>query len=564
MKVVVLTSLIILVVSRLTSGLKANDPPRWEFSGQMSFNSQWYHMSSDPENPVRPRQPGDLHRAMFTPTLTYGEFRFPFRVIFSSRQTNSTTLKAPSQSFRQFIQNPVNTFSVAPSYKWAKALIGTQSVRYSSLTTGNARLFGAAVELTPGNWNLSAFHGTSQRVIQPDSLLRIPGAFQRNFTAAKLGYGKENGLHFFFNLAVMDDDQGSLTETNSKLRPKEGMAVSLTTGIPVGSYLLWKNEVAISYHTHDKRADTYTFDSAWNPFSLFYSPTIASRSDYALQSSLSYNRSMFDMDLQMKYIGDGFMAPGFPYLQTDRLDVTLSPGFRVWNNRINFSFTAGYRQNNLSNSKLQTTRQLLTGMNANIRFNENLGASARFSNFGIRTGVAQDTLRMEIISTTLSASPWVNLNVENGTHRLSASFSFDNSEDTNLMTGQQTDRQTYSAFASHTFVFNNQPMDTEFSISYLQNNGHFGMTQFTVQPGMVYRFFNNTLHSSMRLAYNQSRIMDHEADRSFMLRPGLRYTLARQWTARVDASVRMYRYGNGQNRSGFTENRLRTTISYRF
>jgi hypothetical protein len=236
-------------------------------SGQMGISSQWYSMESDPSFLISPRRPGNLHRFVMTPVLSAGELVMPVSIIFSSRQTNVVTFQAPVQNFSQFLQNPLNTFRVTPTYKWARGIIGSQVVNYSSLTTGDAKVFGASFELTPGDWTISAFAGTLRRAIEPDSLLRIPGSYARRFRAAKIGYGKEHAFHVYLNAAVMDDDEGSIGSpllSHSPpqgwsgfafpLRPQKGLAGSLQVGLPIGSSIQWKNEMAVSVFTRDKLA----------------------------------------------------------------------------------------------------------------------------------------------------------------------------------------------------------------------------------------------------------------------------------------------------------------------
>lgn len=99
------------------------------------------------------------------------------------------------------------------------------------------------------------------------------------------------------------------------------------------------------------------------------------------------------------------MAPGFPYMQTDRMDITFSPRLRILENRVVMSATVGYRKNNLSNTKLQTSSQLLMAMQVNATFTPQAGVNGSFSNFGMRTTHSMDTLRMEMIATSVSLAP---------------------------------------------------------------------------------------------------------------------------------------------------------------
>lgn len=555
--------ILLLLAPRFIYAKKEKESPVWKISGGLNLSSQWYSINSEGPDGIRPRQPRDLHRVMFTPTLQAGDFQLPVTVVFSSRQTNSISMQATSQSFAQFMTNPMNTFSIAPSWKWAKAVIGSQTVSYSDFTTGNSRLFGAAMELTPGKWTLAAFHGISQRAIEPDSLLRIPGAFQRNFTAARAGYGSPNGFQLFVNMAYMNDDPENVPDASEKLKPQQGLATSLVVAIPLGAYILWSNEAAVSFFTKDKNAESYSFNQGTIPF-LFLKPRISSRTDHAFQSSVSYRRTVFSLNLKATYVGDGFMAPGFPYMQTDRMDITFSPRLRILENRVVMSATVGYRKNNLSNTKLQTSSQLLMAMQVNATFTPQAGVNGSFSNFGMRTTHSMDTLRMEMIATSVSLAPWWHIKAHYGTHQISASLSLDHTEETNLVTARQMDRQTFSVLLNHSFLFDNRPMNTEFAVSYMNNNAMMGVRNYHIQPGLSYRLWNRKMQSSLRFAYINSKMAEHTPDHSFMIRPGIRLLLSRQWTARADASIRVYRYGSARDLTGFTENIFRTSVNYRF
>ncbi len=193
-------------------------------------------------------------------------------------------------SFSQFLRNPLHTFRIAPSYKWIQADIGSQVLHHSSFTTGDTKLFGAGLALTPGKWNIAVFTGTSQRAIEPDSLRRIPGLYERRFKAAKIGYGREEAFHIALNAAYMNDDPASLTHIPSAVRPQEGLATSLVLGIPLFRNILWRSEVAGSVFTRDTRSDIHQ-DSKLEELEPIFNIHQSSRADFAGESSIMYRRT---------------------------------------------------------------------------------------------------------------------------------------------------------------------------------------------------------------------------------------------------------------------------------
>lgn len=535
-----------------------------QVSGQLGFNSQWYSMQSDAPELIYARRPSDLYRVMISPVFYAGDFRLPVTIVFSSRQTNTISFPAPEQTFSQFLRNPLNTFRLAPSYKWATATLGSQVLRHSSFTTGDVKMFGAGMELTPGRWSISVFSGTSQRAIEPDSLRRIPGLYERQFRAAKFGYGREDAFHVSLNAAQMKDDPASLTATPPAVRPQEGLATSLVVGIPFFGNIMWRTEIAGSVFTRDTRAGLHQ-DTKLEELDPLIDLRHSTRADFAGESSIVYRKPTWGIGLKAVYIGDGFVAPGFPYLQTDRIDFTIDPNFRLFDNKLIVQGSFGYRQNNLSDTKLQTSNHALASVNANLTISEAFGLSARYSNFGIRTGFSYDTLRLEVVSKSYGLSPYINLTGKNGAHRINTSVSFDEFEDTNLISGQQVTQQSLSSFFNHQYLLNDLPLTTSFSVNYLSRlNQLWGLNSFTVQLGSTYRFYNNKMHPSVSLAFNRSSVGDYTPDSAWMIRPGFRYVINRQLTARIDGSIRLYRYGTSRPGTSYTENLFRTALNYRF
>ena len=501
----------------------------------------------------------------------------PVSIIFSSRQTNVITFQAPVQNFSQFLQNPLNTFRVTPTYKWARGIIGSQVVNYSSLTTGDAKVFGAGFELTPGDWTISAFAGTLRRAIEPDSLLRIPGSYARRFRAAKIGYGKEHAFHVYLNAAVMDDDEGSIgtplplysppqgwSGFAFPLRPQKGLAGSLQVGLPIGSSIHWKNEMAVSVFTRDKLAGLVDSLSG-SPIGLLTDLRQSTRTDFSGQSSISLNRPAWGLTLRALYIGDGFVAPGFPYLQTDRFDITLDPRFRLFDSKVLVQGSIGYRRNNLSETKSQTSSQLLASVNMNVHLSPTAGFSLRYANFGMRTGFMLDTLRLEVVSKSLSFSPYLHLSSTGGTHRLQTSFSLDDYQDTNLLTGQQRDQQTFSLLVHYSFAFSGRPLSLEATARHMKNNNpDLGLQNLLVQGGGSYRFSQRKMQASFRVGYSTSSTGNFTPDNALLFRPGFRYNVTSQLSASFDGSIRLFRYGSARPDASFTENLFRTSVGYRF
>ncbi|MCX6187850.1 MAG: hypothetical protein NTU43_12825, partial [Bacteroidetes bacterium] len=159
---------------------------------------------------------------------------------------------------------------------------------------------------------------------------------------------------------------------------------SIDYKIKMGKQYAIKGEVAVSAFTRDTRSKEVTFykPSVDIPVEIFKIQE-SSRLDYASALSITKEGKIFRMKISGKYIGDGFVPLGYPFMQTDRFEVSIEPGFTLFKNKLQFSSSIGKRINNLSGIKAATTTQTIGFANINYQFTQRFSMAASFNNFAM-------------------------------------------------------------------------------------------------------------------------------------------------------------------------------------
>src|SRR5690606_6444178 len=146
------------------------------FNGSINLNTVGYHVTG-----IEQRR--DPFNWFLTGSLNVDLFGYSAPLSFSYSNTN--------KSFSQ----PFNQFSFAPSYKWAKAYIGYNSMTFSNYTLAGHIFLGGGLELSPGNWRISTMYGRLKKEVPfhlEDSLRYHDASYKRMGYGLKLGY-ESNG-----------------------------------------------------------------------------------------------------------------------------------------------------------------------------------------------------------------------------------------------------------------------------------------------------------------------------------------------------------------------------------
>ena len=553
--------LLILFVILNSTIFLASGQDKVKITGDIGLYGDFYKMNVTGDSSLQPRRPGTLTRLLFNPTITYGDFSLPFTVMLSPQQTNVVTPIGDPKNFIQFIQNPLNNVGIAPKYKWIQLLLGTQTPHYSDLTLGNVPVFGAGFNLTPGKFRLSFFKGVSQRAIEMDTTKNIAGSYKRNFYSAKIGVGYEDSSHIYLIAAKIQDDTASIKSRPIDVMPQSGIVTSLDYRINFGKKFYIKGEVAGSAFTRDTRAKEWDI-IAQLPKAVFIIQE-SSRADYASNITIGKTGKIFGIKLVGSYIGDGFVPVGYPFMQTDKLEVTVEPMLNLFKNKLNLSGSLGQRVNNLSGARGSTATQTIGFANINAQISDGFGISGNFSNYGFRNTVLNDTFRVEMVTMSFGVSPTFTISGPKAIHSFSLSYNQDQFRDYNVVSGALNNNDSRTALVSYTLAFTTNPLTLNLMVSNFENTTSLGkLTMNSINVGGSYGFFKNKLTASLAESATQSGLSIYTPSLQIMTIAGLRYKMLKNLSFNITGSINDFKYGTEKPGAAFRENLLRSSIIY--
>ena len=554
---------IILVIPR-TSYSQLDSADEFRFYGNTSLSADFYSMNESGPGNVRARRPATLMRLVVNTGMNYGKFSMPFTMVLSSNQTNFTTPQAPDQSIWQYFQNPMNRITLSPKYDWAQLHLGQYIPDYSDLSTGNTPVFGAGMDLRPGNFQVAAFYGNSQRAIEPDSTSGLPGAFAQRFFATRLAYIGDDGGNVGLNFVRVFDDTNSVDSYPINRFPSSGLLTSLNFEIPVAELLKFYGEGGICYFTRNLFSDDIESDEL-EFIPDFLNPKYSSRIDYAAKGGLLIKQDIWEIDLSAMYIGDGYEPLGYRFMQSDRIEYTVAPKVRLFDNKLMLRGSIGQRFNNISETKSESSTQLIGSVGAYARITDQLSLAADFSNYGVRNNIDIDTLRIEMVSRAFSITPGYTIRSDYMTHQINATYSHDDFTDFNTVTGRFRSNVTQSLMASYAVRFNEFPLSANISANHVENDLDVGALELNaLNLGGSYSFMDNKLQPSLRFSLSQNSIGNNTSDIKFGVRAGIRYEIIDDLMLRLSANINSYDYGSIRNNMAYTETFIQTTLSYRF
>jgi hypothetical protein len=554
-------------------------------AGSVTLTGDVYDFSSQGTIPVGSRRPPTLFRTILNPVVTVGNaISLPFTIMFSSRETSTITPPIANQTPSQFLLNAANSFGVSPKIGWAEFHLGSHTPQFSELTAGDVQIFGLGFDLKPGNFRFAASAGIAQRAVETDTTAFTRGAYARYLYAASVGY--MNGeTEVALNLLRARDDPSSITELRERLvvapdtadptyrdtiytrsplmpLPEEGLVTTISARVPVAEGATISGEAGASLFTRDMLASTIGERAA--ALNSLVRQRTSSRVDGAGKLTATLQRETWGISATGLYIGPGYATLGYPYLQPDRLEFTVAPSVRLFENKLNVAATFGHRTNNLTQSEGATTTQILASANVNAELAEGLTLATGYTNFGITTDVTNDTFKIRSIAQSFNFTPAYVIAGEDLIHTISATLALDDYNDLNPISGAQSSNNTKSATVAYAIAFTGIPLSSDVNGTYLINDMPAGALSIeSISVGFGYSFLNGALAPSFSVSYTGSRPEGATADTELGVRLAATWRITPKLRLNVTASVNSYDYGSAHPSGSFRENLLRTALSWR-
>lgn len=547
----------------------------------MGISYEGYGLDKTPENSTpdfyQQRQPWNLFRFSFDPTISVGQWVIPFNFNFSTPPNNFTIPSAGGkQSVWQYLTNPANSFGIAPKIGTTQILLGTQYLKYSDLSTGDLGIFGVGVNLAPGKFRIKLFDGVSQdpvNYIAPTILPPNPGvigAYQRNQWMGQIGL-EQTGKYFVgFNFVHASDLQNSVTSLPlSPIEPQENMVVSFLATATTANGWNYHVELGQSFHTLDLIVPLSV--SPVEDLRPLISSHTSTDKDNAVMLGIDKKGKDWEIGAKFNYYGAGYYTAGFPLMSNDRMEYLGNTRFNAWKKKINVVGSIGERLGNLSHtSGPSTTNQIIANVNVFTQFTDRFSLNMNFNNFGFNVpGLSA----YKSVSNELSINPTYTWSSSKMNNLLSGTYTLSKYNETTISGTTQNNTQTALLLYVPT-VFTSK-VNPDFSIMWFENTSTpaIKLTLLNGTAGVTWKT-SKTFSLKAQLQYNISTISPNTADKNLLATGSFNWSIYKKLSWQFALTGNLYHYGSdllGSNlvptymgNPQYFESTLRTGLQYKF
>jgi len=537
-----------------------------DFSGSVGVFYEVYDFSQENYSNFRARFPDNLLRINAQATLNLGKyFSIPIAVNITNQKVLYNLPSLPEENLLDYIQNPANNISINPKFKWAQAFIGTQTPLYSPLSTGDTPIFGAGLELNPGKFLFSANYGISQRAVEPDILLNIPGAYEQKIMAARIGYGKVEGTKFTLNVIKIEDDITSLSVAPINVDPIEGVTVSPYFQFKIGKKFRVRTETAGSIYTSNVNSTAQIDEDFIEDIADFITVNGSSKADFAHNTRLDWLGEKFQMGAEVKYVGPGFLPVGYRFVERDILDYKVNTGMKLFNSKLNLTGSVGLRTNNLRDTKLSSTKRIIANTTAFAQISKKLNVSATYSNFGFNNDANLLNQRIELVNNSFTLSPTYQFTTKNLNHQIGLNLGTSTFDQFDVQSNSFIVTESDNYGLNYNLLFSLIPLNLNFQAIYVDNimpTGDFKMLNYGFTAG--YKLWKNKIAPS--LAFNIANIdrSGFTTDVRTSLRFRMRYKVTKKLKFNFTYRFTGYTYGSVRPNAVVDQNRLQFSLQQQF
>jgi hypothetical protein len=527
-----------------------------KINGGVSTNAVFYSGDNARLNPFTWILSGNVNLSFFS------QLNLPFSFNLNNLGGNYTYPTMP------------NRLSLHPAYKWVAGHIGDVSMSFSPYTLNGHQFTGAGADLTPENLpvKISVMYGRLLKATEynPEERLSVP-SYKRVGYGAKALYDKNNisfGMTFFS--ACDNKNSLKIIPDSLNITPHKNIAMSWETGIKLIKNLTFSAEYGISLLTRDMRIDS-------NPRPEILAVTDALSSTYhALRASLNYQLGKNTLGFGYERVDPDYQSLGAYYFTNDLENFTLNYARPFFNDKLVLAANAGLQHDNLNNNKSANTQQLVGAVNLNYNPNEQLNASASYSNFQTYTNIKSqfdyineitdydnlDTLDFTQLSQNASLSVnWTFNKNESKKHNLNFNLNYQEAADKHgeiIGTGAASRFYNFATNYGLYFVPNNLQLNTSINLTY-NTVGFDNMLTYGPSVGASTKLFDKKLTTGLSLACNISMDTRKWQNSIFNLRWNATYVILKKHNLSL---VMINQNKNMRNRKAMND--LTSTFSYMY
>ncbi|MGZ3755514.1 MAG: hypothetical protein ACXVAY_16985 [Mucilaginibacter sp.] len=575
---IVLFLMVFLVVR--TNAQEKKQPPV-SVGGDMGISYEGYGLDKTPEQSTpdfyHQGRPWNLLRYSFNPVFNFGGWSIPFNFNFSALQNNfGTPSLGGGHGLWGFLTNPTNNFGISPKIGNTEILLGTQTLKYSDLSTGDIGVFGYGVNLSPGKFRIRLFNGVSQNPVDYVAATLLPpspgvvGAYQRNQWMGQLGL-EEKGKYFVgFNFVHSADQVNSITSLPlPPVEPQQNMIVSFLANVTTGKGWNYHVELGQSFHTRNL-TDPLSISPVEDlqPFITSHSST---DKDNAIMLGIAKKGTDWEIGGKVNYYGAGYYTAGYPFMTNDRIEYLGNTHFNAWEKKINVIASIGERFGNISHtSGPSTTNQLIANVNTMVQFSDKFNLNMSFNNFGFNSPGLSG---YKSVNNDISINPtytWGNSKMSN---LLSGTYTLSKYDETT--TSGTTHNNTQTALLLYVPTVFSSKFNPDFSIMWFKDvmTPLVDISILNATAGLTWKA-SKKFSLKGQLQYNISTTSPFTADKNMMATASFDWKLYNKLSWQLALSGNVYHYGSdllgsslvpfyGGNPAYF-ESTIRTGLQYRF
>jgi len=292
------------------------------------------------------------------------------------------SLNLPSVKLPRFTR-----VGISPRYKWAKLHLGYRSMNFSKYTLGGHSYLGVGIDLTPGNFTLSAMYGRLKRATAEDlnTQQNLDPSFKRMGWGVKLGYKKQQDEIVIILFKAFDDP---LSIPNPIARqdvlPAENAIVSMQGKKKFGKRIILDVDYALSAFTRNVNSPEILEQdgiSYWEKIGGLFTPKVSSGYHKALSTDIEIKTKIGSISLGHERVDPDYRSLGSLFFQNDFENFTTGINTAMFKKQMRFASKIGWQRNNISRSERNDENRIIGSAQLNYQHNDGLGFSATYSNF---------------------------------------------------------------------------------------------------------------------------------------------------------------------------------------
>lgn len=410
---------------------------------------------------------------------------------------------------------PFNRIGLSPRYKWVRLYAGYSSMTFSPYSLSGHSFLGAGVELTPGPYRVSVMYGRLNRKVGYDPEVKNKPCFTRMGYGAKLGYEVENTAAFISFFTAKDDRSSVELPSDTILKARQNVVVSLQGRQRVYGKLFVEGEVASSVLTNDLGGTGRMRGSSLTGGLL--STNASTVSSTAFNVLLAYRGERSSTELKYERVNPEYETLGAYYINNNFDNLTVGQTLTLQEGKLNLTGDFGMERSNLVLRETNSDKRFVGSLGCTYVPDERWNYSVSYSNFTSFTRVRPlddpyfkdelDSLSFYQVNQTASAAITRNMVKGENRHTFMLSGSYQRSSD-RLM---HRDSGSLSNFSNgmlvHSFQLKALALSLSESFNFFYGNGR-GMKTMAFGPNLSVgkQLAGGKVSTAMMCGYNFTEV----------------------------------------------------------